>query len=261
MDLGIRGKLALVTGASQGIGREVALTLAQEGARVLAVARSQDKLKELVTEIEQIGGEAYALPADLGKPGTVEGVLREAAKAGTVEIFLGNTGGPKPMQAQEMGAEEVLEAARSLLFPMLELTRGLLPGMQEARFGRILYITSLAVKEPIENLALSNTVRSGLTGYAKTLAREVAPFGITVNTLGPGYTRTERVEEVFQFRAQQQGIPVEEAYHQQAQQIPVGRLGTPKEIADVAVFMLSANASYLTGQTLVVDGGFTRGLL
>jgi 3-oxoacyl-[acyl-carrier protein] reductase len=144
---------------------------------------------------------------------------------------------------------------------MLELTRGLLPGMKEARFGRILYITSLAVKEPIENLALSNTVRAGLTGYAKTLAGEVANFGITVNTLGPGYTRTERVEEVFQFRAQQQGIPVEEAYHQQAQQIPAGRLGTPQEIADVAVFMLSARASYLTGQTLVVDGGFTRGLL
>ncbi|PZA08697.1 MULTISPECIES: SDR family oxidoreductase [unclassified Meiothermus] len=261
MELGIRGKLALVTGASQGIGKAVALALAREGAKVLAVARSQDKLRALVSEVEELGGEAYALPADLEQSGAAEGVLREAAKVGTVEIFLGNTGGPKPMQAQEMGAGEVLEAVHSLLLPMLELTRGLLPGMQKARFGRILYITSLAVKEPIENLALSNTVRSGLTGYAKTLAREVAPYGITVNTLGPGYTRTERVEEVFQFRAQQQGISLEEAYYQQAKQIPAGRLGTPQEIADVAVFVLSARASYLTGQTLVVDGGATRGLL
>lgn len=261
MDLGIHGKLALVTGASQGIGRAVALTLAREGARVLAVARNPDKLRELVSEIEGTGGEAYALPADLGKPGSVEGILREATKVGTVEVFLGNTGGPKPTQAQEITAAEALEAAQNLLFPMLELTRGLLPGMKETRFGRILYITSLAVKEPIENLALSNTVRSGLTGYAKTLAKEVAQFGITVNTLGPGYTRTERVEEVFQFRAQQQGISVDEAYHQQARQIPAGRLGTPQEIADVAVFVLSAPASYLTGQTIVVDGGFTRALL
>lgn len=261
MDLGIRGRLALVTGASQGIGRAVALTLAREGARVLVVARNQDKLDELVAEIKEMGNQAWALPADLGQPGSVEGILREAERVGTVELFLGNTGGPKPIQAQQMSAGEALEAAQSLLFPMLELTRGLLAGMKAAGFGRILYITSLAVKEPIENLALSNTVRAGLTGYAKTLAREVAPFGITVNTLGPGYTRTERVEEVFQFRAQQQGIPVEEAYRQQAKQIPSGRLGTPQEIADVAVFMLSARASYLTGQTVVVDGGFTRGLL
>lgn len=261
MDLGIKGKLALVTGASMGIGQSIALGLAAEGARVVLVARSQDKLQALAKQINQLGGEAHPMPTDLSQAGAVQSLLREMAPLGTVEIFLGNTGGPKPTSALQMQAQDWLEAAHSLFVPMLQLTQGLLLGMEQQRFGRILYITSLAVKEPIENLALSNSLRTALTGYAKTLSKEVAWQGITVNTLGPGYTRTERVEEVFQFRAQQQNISLEEAYHQQAKQIPIGRLGTPQEIADVAVFLLSARASYVTGQTVLVDGGFTRGLL
>lgn len=157
--------------------------------------------------------------------------------------------------------QDIRAAAEQLWYPMVALVSALLPGMQSRQFGRILFITSLAVKEPIENLALSNALRAGLTGYAKTLAREVAPFGITVNTLGPGYTRTERVEEVFAFRAQQQGISLEAAYAQQTAQIPAGRMAHPQEIADVAVFLLSARASYLTGQAIMVEGGAVRGLL
>lgn len=261
MDLGIAGKLALVTGASQGIGRAVATTLAQEGARVVVVARSHEKLQELVQEIELDGGEAHAVAADLTQAVEVERLVVEVQKLGTVELFLGNTGGPRPGAARDLKVQDFRTAAESLWYPMVALVNALLPGMQARQFGRILFITSLAVKEPIENLALSNALRAGLTGYAKTLAREVASLGITVNTLGPGYTRTERVEEVFAFRAQNQGIDLEAAYAQQAAQIPAGRMALPQEIADVAVFLLSARASYLTGQAIMVDGGAIRGLL
>lgn len=261
MDLGIAGKLALVTGASQGIGRAVAITLAQEGARVVVVARSHEKLQELVQQIELDGGEAHAVAVDLTQAVELERLAAEVQKLGTVELFLGNTGGPRPGAARDLKVQDFRTAAESLWYPMVALVNALLPGMQARQFGRILFITSLAVKEPIENLALSNALRAGLTGYAKTLAREVASLGITVNTLGPGYTRTERVEEVFAFRAQNQGIDLEAAYAQQAAQIPAGRMALPQEIADVAVFLLSARASYLTGQAIMVDGGAIRGLL
>jgi len=261
MDLGVAGKLALVTGASQGIGRVIATTLAKEGARMVVTARSMEKLQELVREIERDGGEAHAFAADLARPGELERLVAEVQKLGTIELLLGNTGGPKPSAAQHLKAPDLQIAAELLLYPMVSLVNALLPGMQRQYFGRILFITSLAVKEPIENLALSNTLRAGLTGYVKTLAREVAAQGITVNTLGPGYTLTERVEEVFAFRAQNQGISLEAAYAQQTAQIPAGRMAAPQEIADVAAFILSARASYLTGQAIMVDGGAIRGLL
>lgn len=261
MDLGIAGKLALVTGASQGIGRAIATTLAEEGARVVMAARNREKLQELVREIRTSGGEAHAVAADLAREEELERLIVETQKLGAVELFLGNTAGPKPGAARDLKIQDIRMAAEQLWYPMVTLANALLPDMQARQFGRILFITSLAVKEPIENLALSNALRAGLTGYAKTLAKEVAPFGITVNTLGPGYTRTERVEEVFAFRAQSQGISLEAAYAQQAAQIPAGRMASPQEIANVAVFLLSARASYLTGQAIMVEGGVIRGLL
>jgi 3-oxoacyl-[acyl-carrier protein] reductase len=261
MDLGIRGKTALVTGASQGIGRAIALGLAQEGARVLLVARSVEKLEQLVQEIKASGGEAKAIPTDLSKGEELEGLLARIQSAGPIELFLANTGGPRPSPAQELSPMDFRQAADGLLYPLIRLVEGLLPGMKAQGFGRILAITSLAVKEPIENLALSNTLRAAVTGYLKTLSREVAPYGITVNMLAPGYTLTERVSEVFEYRAKEQGTSLEAALAQQARQIPAGRLGQPEEIADVALFLLSSRASYLTGQTVVVDGGFTRSLL
>ncbi|RDI96116.1 SDR family NAD(P)-dependent oxidoreductase [Meiothermus sp. QL-1] len=261
MDLGIAGRLALVTGASQGIGRAVALTLAREGARVVAVARNPDRLSALIGAIEREGGWARAVPADLSRPPERARLLAELERLGQVELFLGNTGGPPPGPAQALRSEELHNAAEQLLYPMVDLTRALLPGMQARRFGRILYITSLAVREPIENLALSNTLRAGLTGYAKTLAREVAAWGITVNTLGPGYTQTERLEAILAHRAAQRGVSLEAAHAEQTALIPMSRLASPQEIADVAVFLLSERASYLTGQALMVEGGALRSLL
>uniref|UniRef100_A0A7C3I5F6 SDR family oxidoreductase n=1 Tax=Meiothermus ruber TaxID=277 RepID=A0A7C3I5F6_MEIRU len=251
----------MVTGASQGIGRAIATTLAEEGARVVMAARNREKLQELVREIRTSGGEAHAVAVDLAREEELERLIVETQKLGAVELFLGNTAGPKPGAARDLKIQDIRMAAEQLWYPMVALANALLPDMQARQFGRILFITSLAVKEPIENLALSNALRAGLTGYAKTLAKEVAPFGITVNTLGPGYTRTERVEEVFAFRAQSQGISLEAAYAQQAAQIPAGRMASPQEIANVAVFLLSARASYLTGQAIMVEGGVIRGLL
>ncbi|MCX7784088.1 MAG: SDR family NAD(P)-dependent oxidoreductase, partial [Meiothermus sp.] len=157
MDLGIAGKLALVTGASQGIGRAIATTLAKEGARVVVAARSMEKLQDLVHEIEQDGGEAHAIVADLARPDELERLAAEAQNLGTIELLLGNTGGPKPGAAQHLKAQDFQVAAELLLYPMVSLVNALLPGMQSRHFGRILFITSLAVREPIENLALSNT--------------------------------------------------------------------------------------------------------
>lgn len=261
MDLGIEGKLALVVGASQGIGRAIAATLAAEGARVIVAARNQERLENLVAEIRDGGGQAHAIAADIADAKSLEQLLQQASELGTIELLLGNTGGPKPAAAHSLVEEDFRLAAQSLLYPMVRLVNAVLPGMRARQFGRILFITSLAVKEPIENLALSNSIRAGLTGYAKTLSKEVAAQGVTVNTLGPGYTLTERVEEVFEFRANNQGISLEAAYAQQTTQIPAGRMGSPQEIADVAAFLLSARASYLTGQAIMVDGGFIRSLL
>jgi 3-oxoacyl-[acyl-carrier protein] reductase len=214
-----------------------------------------------VQEIKASGGEAKAIPTDLSKGEELEGLLARIQSAGPIELFLANTGGPRPSPAQELSPMDFRQAADGLLYPLIRLVEGLLPGMKAQGFGRILAITSLAVKEPIENLALSNTLRAAVTGYLKTLSREVAPYGITVNMLAPGYTLTERVSEVFEYRAKEQGTSLEAALAQQARQIPAGRLGQPEEIADVALFLLSSRASYLTGQTVVVDGGFTRSLL
>ncbi len=261
MELGIRGKTALVTGASQGIGRAIALGLAREGARILAVARNAEKLSSLVEEIRQLGGDAAALATDLSREDGPGKVLEAARAFGEIELFLANTGGPPPGQAEGLGPEAWQGAFKQLFLPMVELTNGLLPAMKRRGYGRIVFITSLAVKEPVENLALSNAIRAGVTGYLKTLSREVAKFGITVNAVGPGYTRTERVEQLFAHKAREAGVPVEEIYRELEGQIPAGRLGEPDEVASVAVFLLSEAASYLTGQTIIVDGGYVRSLL
>jgi len=261
MELGIAGKTALVTGASKGIGQAVARSLAEEGARVFLVARSKERLKALKEELVALGTEADYLATDLAREDAAEEILKAARAFGPVELFLGNTGGPPPGSAEEVPPEAWARAFGELFLPMVRLVRGLLPGMKARGYGRIVFITSISVKEPVENLALSNGIRAGLTGYLKTLSREVAPHGVTVNAVAPGYTATERVEALLRHQAEREGKSLEEVRALLEAKIPMGRLGRPEEIAALATFLMGRPAGYITGQTLVADGGLVRALL
>jgi 3-oxoacyl-[acyl-carrier protein] reductase len=253
MDLGIRGKLALVTGASQGIGRAVAHGLAAEGAKVVLSARGEGALAGAVEEIRLAGGEAFGLSADVSKAEEVEDLMKRLRHYhGDPAILVINAGGPPSGLAAELDDEAWARGFELTLMSAVRLARGVLPAMREKGWGRIINITSLSVREPVARLALSNTLRAGVTGFAKTLANEVALDGVTVNNVAPGYTATERLDELFKD---------EEARIKLVQRIPVGRLARPEEIASAAVFLASEKAGYMTGQTLLVDGGFARSLL
>ncbi len=268
MDLGLKGKVAIVTGASQGIGRAIAVALAAEGARVVLAARNQEALHEATRQALQASGGVHFEGAagyfagDLNDPDTAAALVAYSErKFGAVDILVGNTGGPPSGSAAELPEGAWRDAADQLLYPQIRLVQSVLPFMQAGGWGRILFVTSISVKEPIENLALSNGLRAAVTGFAKTLAREVAAAGITVNTLGPGYTATERVRHLFAENAKKQGVPPAELQQRALEQIPMGRMARPEEIAAVAAFLVSQPASYLTGQAIMVDGGYTHGLL
>lgn len=262
MDLGLKNKTAIVTGASQGIGRAIADALAAEGARVVLSARNEEKLARAASEICAAAGDAAYYAGDLNDPETAEQLVAFAEhEFGPVDVLVGNTGGPPSGLASELAEADWREAAELLLYPQIRLTRRVLPGMRERGWGRILFVTSISVKEPIENLALSNALRAAVTGFAKTLSREVAANGVTVNTLGPGYTATERVKHLFEDNAVRQNTAPEALEQRLLDQIPAARMARPEEIAAVAAFLVSKPASYLTGQAVMVDGGYTHGLL
>jgi len=259
MDLGLRDRVALVTGASSGIGRAVAVELAREGARVFLVARREAELRAAVEEIRAAGGEADFLATDLSEPDAAGRVLEAAgARFGPVEVLFANTGGPPRARAADAGEAGFREAADRLLHSMLRLVQGSLPAMQRAGWGRILVVTSHLVPEPGEGMVYSNSLRAAVTAYAKTLSREVAAAGITVNCLAPGYIATDRSEQLLTARARERGVGLEQARAERERSIPAGRVD---EAAGVAAFLLGERASYLTGQTIVVDGGVMRALV
>jgi 3-oxoacyl-[acyl-carrier protein] reductase len=263
MDLGLRGKVALVAAASRGLGRAIAFELASEGAKLILCARGADHLDTAKNVIATCtGAEVHTVVADLGQPAHVELVTTEAmARFGQVDILVTNAGGP-PAGTFETHAWEAWERAVNLtLRSVVELTRAVLPGMRERKWGRIINVTSIAVKQPVDNLILSNSVRAAVTGFARTLANEVATDGITVNNILPGYTRTERVEELATATAAKEGVNRAEILARFEQEIPMRRLGEPKELAALAVFLASERASYITGQSIAVDGGWIKSLL
>jgi 3-oxoacyl-[acyl-carrier protein] reductase len=262
MDFGLKNRVALVAAASRGLGRAVAEELAQEGASLILCARGQKDLQESCEAIAQkTGAEVYGLTADLSQTTDVERVVEQGlARFGRIDILVTNVGGP-PAGLFESLSRASWEAATDLLLTsVLDLTRLILPGMKQRGWGRVLNITSIAAKQPVQNLILSNSLRAAVTGFAKTLAGEVAPYGITVNTILPGYTRTERVEQLAQDLAQKEDLTAEAIRARWEAEIPMRRLGEPSEFAALAAFLVSERASYITGSSIAVDGGWIRSL-
>jgi 3-oxoacyl-[acyl-carrier protein] reductase len=263
MDFGIRGKVALVAASSRGLGRASAAALAAEGAELVLCARGEEALRATAADIRRASGvRVVDVVADVATQAGITAVLSAAQREfGRVDILVTNGGGP-PAGPFETHAPEAWDAAvRTNLTSVVELVRGVLPGMRERRWGRIVNVTSIAVKQPIDNLILSNSVRAAVTGFARTLANEVASLGITVNNVMPGYTRTARVEELATRTATLKGTTPDAAFAAWEREIPMGRLGDPSEFGAMVAFLCSAHASYTTGASIPVDGGWIRSLL
>jgi len=263
MDLGLRDRVAVVMGASAGIGRAVALELAREGARVVVAARNEGRLKRAAEEISaETGAEVVPVAADAAAPDGADRVVEEAVRRwGTVHVAFANAGGPPGTSYESTTVEQVLEAVELNLLSTVRLARAAIPHMKAQRWGRFVALTSVSVKQPIPGLILSNTARAGVVGFVKTMAGELAPHGITCNVVAPGYVRTGRMEELTRGRAAAEGRAEAEVLAETERRIPAGRLGDPEELAAVVAFLASDRASYLTGATIQVDGGYTQCLL
>jgi 3-oxoacyl-[acyl-carrier protein] reductase len=263
MDLGLKNKVALVAASSRGLGRAVAEELANEGASLILCARDAEALGQTGDAISRnSGAQVLAVPADVSLAGDVKRVVDAGIERfGQIDILVTNGGGPPAGTFEQLTPDQWEQAVRLTLFSAIELARHVLPGMKARGWGRILNITSIAVKQPVDNLMLSNSLRAGVTGFARTLANEVAAAGVTVNNIMPGYTRTERVEELAMTMAQKQGITSAEFKSRWEQEIPMKRLGEPREFAALAAFLVSERASYITGTSIQVDGGWIRSLL
>jgi 3-oxoacyl-[acyl-carrier protein] reductase len=263
MDLGLTGRVALVAASSKGLGKAVAEELAAEGVSLVLCARGEAGLRATADAIAKgYDVPVLAVPADVGKSGEAERVVLEGiAKFGRIDILLTNSGGPPPGSFESLSRESWDNATTLLLGSVVEFCRAVLPGMKERRWGRILNVCSIAAKQPVDNLMLSNSVRAAVIGFARTLANEVASFGITVNNLLPGFTRTERMVELAEVTAKKEGIMLEQALARYAAAVPLGRMGEPREFAALAAFRAGERASYITGQSIAVDGGWIRALL
>ena len=247
MDLGLRGRTAIVCGASAGMGLAIAEAFVEEGANVAMFARRRDVLER---EAERLG--ALPVRGDVTTPRDLERLVEKTVEAfGGIDVLINNSGGPPRGAALGLGPEAYEAAVELLLLSVIRLTNLCLPHIEAGGHGRIVNITSSTVREPTDNLVLSNAVRPGVIGWAKTLAREVGPKGITVNSIAPGRIDTERIREVYPDGPNEDDLKT----------IPLRRLGTPREIADVVCFLASDRASYVTGSVIPVDGGLTRGLL
>lgn len=262
MDLGIAGRVAVVAAASRGLGRAVAEALAAEGVRLALGARGAEALERTAAEIrERSGAAVLAHPVDVGDPEAAAGFVRAAeAEFGQVDILVTNAGGPPPTRLANTTREEWKRALDENLLSCVHLVRAALPGMRERRWGRILAIASVSVKQPVPDIILSNTARAGIAGFMKSLANEAAPYGVLANVLCPGFTRTDRLTELAAHLAETRGTPEEAVYREWAKDIPLGRVGEPEEFGAAAAFLASERASYITGTTLQVDGGHIRSL-
>lgn len=263
MDLGLRGKVALVCGASRGIAYATAEELAQEGCELVICSRDGHSIRAAKQKLEAHGVTVTALEADLGTADGIAYVVNhvQAAYPSGIDILVCNTGGPPTGTVLAHDWDAWQQASDLLLRSVVELTRAFVPAMQEKKWGRVIAITSLAVKRPQPALVLSNAMRAAVTGYLRTLADEVGRDGVTVNTVLPGFTATERLDALAAANSQRTGQSPEAIFAGWASESPLGRVGRPEELAAVITFLCSARAGFMTGQAILVDGGAVKSLL
>lgn len=260
MDLGLKHRVALVAASSRGLGKAIAFQLAAEGAKVMICARHKTRLFKTREEIAvKTGSQVKAFVADVRIKSQVRKMVSKIVNDfKTIDILICNAGGPPAGMVEDLTADDYRQALELNLMSTINLCYEVLPLMKKQKWGRIITMTSVSVKQPIDNLILSNTARTGVIGFTKSLSNQLAPYGITVNSVCPGYTRTERVEELAKAFEESTRGTVGDFYHQIEQTIPMGRLGQPEEIAQAVTFLASDKASYITGVSLQVDGGYVK---
>ena len=263
MDLGLKGRGVIVAASSEGIGLATAEAFAREGAQVAMCARTEKTLLQAADRVRSQAGaaEVFARPVDVTDDDAVKNFTEQVAKQfGRIDVCVTNAGGPPAKNFLSTSAEEWRKAVETNFMSAVHLAKAAIPYMQRHRWGRIITITSVSVKQPVADLIMSNAVRAAVVGLVKSLSNEFGKDGILVNNVAPGYTATERLKELAGVRALAAGTSVEDIYQQWAADAPVRRLGEPREIADVIVWLASERASYITGQTVLADGGIYRGL-
>lgn len=263
MDLELKDKRALVTGASRGLGYAAALELAREGCKVAVNSRDGSRIQAAAERIaRESGSEAFGLAGDLTETGTIENLVTAAVQAlGGLDLLVTNAGGPPPGAFEDHDEGAWSKAVNLSLMSHVRLIRAALPHLRKSQAASVLTVTSISVKQPIDNLVLSNSIRAATVGLTKSLALELGPQGIRVNSILPGWTETERVVELMTARATANKTTVQDEIKRQSRESPLGRMGRPEEFARAAAFLLSPAASYTTGVMLNVDGGMYKGTL
>jgi len=262
MDLGIKEKVALITAASKGIGKAVAESLAAEGCMIAICSRNKEDLTASSADIKKkFGIEPFWVVCDLNKPKDIENTFESVVRQfGRIDILINNCGGPEAGNFRDLSDINWQSAFEQVLLSTVRFCNLIVPEMILHEWGRVVNVTSLTVKQPLDNLMLSNSLRNGVSGYAKSLSNEVAKYNITVNNVAPGYTLTNRIYDLAVHNAKKSGKSHEEILADMAKEIPMNRLASPEEIASVVVFLASKQASYITGTTVQVDGGLIKGI-
>ena len=262
MNLNLKNKNAIVCASSQGLGKAAALDLAEEGVNLAICSRDQDKINKVKEEIHQkINSEikVIALQVDLDSPDEIQAFYKQVENdLGSVDILVNNNGGPPPSTFEQLSDDDWQKAFNSTMMSCLRLSKLVIPNMKKNAWGRIINISSVSVKTPVNGLFLSNSLRMGVLGWAKALSDELAPHGVTVITVCPGYTRTERVEAILETQSNSSGLKKEEIEKSIAENIPMKRVGEAEDLAGLITFLASEKADYMTGLAIQVDGGSAR---